>query len=401
MGKNFYIDLFAGCGGLSLGLHNAKWQGVFAVEKNADAFSTLEHNLINKTSHFDWPAWLPKCNHDINDLLKNYKTEIKNLSGKVSLVVGGPPCQGFSMAGTRESDDIRNKLSNSYIKFISYVKPEMLFFENVHGFTVGFGEETNKGMPYSDYVKKRLEKLGYKVKYEIIDMSMFGIPQKRKRFILVGCLRKDPSEFFIRLHTNKEKFFKEKGIKTPVTVGEALSDITRENGETFSPDTIGFKTGLYGETESDYQKLMRNGSRLNVGAIVDSHRFVNHKLETIKLNQEMLKTCPRGKRIGASDDLVKGLKKRGVIVLDKDRECATITSNPDDFLHFNEPRILTVRECARIQSFPDDYEFKGKYTTGGKRRKLEVPRYTQVANAVPPLFAEQVGKAFKEMLEDE
>lgn len=85
-------------------------------------------------------------------------------------------------------------------------------------------------------------------------------------------------------------------------------------------------------------------------------------------------------------------------VLDAQQVCNTITSHPDDYIHYLEPRIMTVRECARIQSFPDWFEFKGKYTTGGQARKLEVPRYSQVGNAIPPLFAEQVGQALIELI---
>ena len=88
-------------------------------------------------------------------------------------------------------------------------------------------------------------------------------------------------------------------------------------------------------------------------------------------------------------------------MLDPNSQSPTITSIPDELVHFCEPRILTVREHARIQSFPDWYEFKGKYTSGGKRRKNEVPRYTQVGNAVPPLFAEQIGRAIKEVLKED
>ena len=95
------IDLFAGCGGLSLGLYLAGWQGLFAIEKNAFAFETLKHNLIDNKKHFAWPDWLPQTNHDINEVLTNYAEQLQNLRGTVDLVAGGPPCQGFSMAGQR------------------------------------------------------------------------------------------------------------------------------------------------------------------------------------------------------------------------------------------------------------------------------------------------------------
>ena len=93
-----YIDLFAGCGGLSLGLHKAGLKGLFAIEKNNDAFSTLKYNLIERQYHFQWPDWLEIANIDINDLLNDKRAQIMSLCGQVSLVVGGPPCQGFSLA---------------------------------------------------------------------------------------------------------------------------------------------------------------------------------------------------------------------------------------------------------------------------------------------------------------
>ena len=101
------------------------------------------------------------------------------------------------------------------------------------------------------------------------------------------------------------------------------------------------------------------------------------------------------------DNIIKGLKRRGVTVLNPNAQAPTITSIPDELVHYCEPRILTVREHARIQSFPDWYEFKGKYTSGGIKRKKEVPRYTQVGNAVPPLFAEQIGIALLEVINSE
>ena len=111
-----------------------------------------------------------------------------------------------------------------------------------------------------------------------------------------------------------------------------------------------------------------------------------------------METVTPGIRITPKDNMLEGLKRRGVTLLDPDSTSPTVTSHPDDFVHYCEPRILTVREMARLQSFPDWYEFKGKYTSGGKRRKMEVPRYTQVGNAVPPLFAEQIGIALMEVL---
>ena len=116
--KYTVIDLFAGCGGLSLGLYQAGWNGIFAIEKNTFAFDTLKYNLIDNNPHFTWPDWLPQTPHDINEVLEKYEKQLKALRGTIDLVAGGPPCQGFSMAGKRAEDDIRNNLVFSYIEFI-------------------------------------------------------------------------------------------------------------------------------------------------------------------------------------------------------------------------------------------------------------------------------------------
>lgn len=399
MDQKFYIDIFAGCGGLSTGLLNAGWTGLFAIEKNADAFSTLKHNLIDDKKHFLWPAWLPVQECDINEILKKHVEDLRSLQGKVTLVAGGPPCQGFSMAGKRDKNDQRNKLVKSYINFIKLVLPEAIIFENVHGFTVNFKDKKGTKQ-YSSYVERALKRLGYKTMHQIIDMSEYGVPQNRKRFILIAMKEHSPKQVFKVLAENKEAFCKGKGITCFTTVYEAIGDLEKSYGTQPSPDTKGFKAGLYGPIQSSYQKLMRQGIKSDRG-IVDSHRFVNHRKDTIDLHKDLLAHAPIGKRITPNDGIVSNLNRRGVTVLNREAQAPTITSIPDEIIHYAEPRILTVREHARIQSFPDWFEFKGKYTSGGKRRKLEVPRYTQVGNAVPPLFAEQIGNAILEVLSND
>ena len=383
-----YIDLFAGAGGLSLGLHKAGLTGVFAVERNKDAFETLKYNLIDKKSHFEWPEWLDQKNWDILELLEKHSLELSNLKGNVDLVVGGPPCQGFSMAGKRQNDDVRNQLMHSYIEIVRLVQPKFLFFENVQGFTVDFkGEDTLKN--YSDILLDKLENLGYKVDYQIITMSEFGVPQNRKRFILFASKDELKKSFFDILIHNRDAFLKERRLKLPITVSQAIDDLKYEHGVVDSKDTKNFKNGIYGKANSSYQRLMKKN--LVKKAIPDSHRFAKHRQETVDLFERLMQASDKVIRITPKMNLVEGLKKRGVTPLKEKSVCNTITSIPDDYIHYAEPRIMTVREHARIQSFPDEYEFKGPYTTGGERRKIDVPRYTQVANAVPPLFAEQVG----------
>lgn len=406
--KCTYIDLFAGCGGLSLGLNQSGWKGLFAIEKSPYAFATLKHNLIDTLNHFDWPDWLEKTQHDIDEVLTRKNKELRKLRGKVDLVAGGPPCQGFSTAGRREESDHRNELISSYIKFIRIVQPKIIFFENVKGFTQRFEKNRSKGIKYSEFVQKALRRSGkdfkgYEVYGELIDFSEFGIPQKRTRFILVG-IRKDifekstfvPSQFFELLKSNRKSFLVNKGLGLTQNLEEAISDLLEENGTVDCPDSKGFLSSVYSKAQSPYQKLMR--SKVSSKSIPDSHRFANHGKETISLFRTLLSKAPKGKKIEGKEREKFNIKKRGIVVLDPDKPAPTLTSHPDDYVHYCEPRILSVREYARIQTFPDWFEFKAKYTTGGKLRIVEVPRYTQVGNAIPPLFGEQAGLALKQIL---
>ena len=170
-----YIDLFAGCGGLSLGLHNAGWKGLFAIEKSPDAFETLKFNLIDKKNHFSWPKWLPESELEINFVIEKYKKELARLKGKVTMIAGGPPCQGFSMAGRRNENDLRNNLINSYIDFVKIIEPKIIFFENVKGFTMEFKKNKEKGIAYSSLVTKKLDELGYYVKGQLVNFGNFGM----------------------------------------------------------------------------------------------------------------------------------------------------------------------------------------------------------------------------------
>jgi DNA (cytosine-5)-methyltransferase 1 len=397
-----YIDLFAGCGGLSLGLHNAGWKGLFAVEKSALAFKTLKHNLVEKKNHFDWPSWLPKENLDINKVLEEYKDQLIALRGSVDLVTGGPPCQGFSSAGLRKENDIRNGLIRSYLRFIMHVRPKVLFFENVKGFTLEFKKNKSKGIAYSEYVLRVLRFLGYEVEGKMIDFSKYGIPQKRTRFILVG-IRKDVAQkkkldakfFFKRITKNKKKFLVRKNLPQSPNLGNAISDLLKKNGLVDTPDRKHFSSGVYKNPRSKYQTYLRANSTLENP---DSHSFPNHQEHIEKRFKNLLKTQRANKNISKKAREKYEILKHTIIPLSAKQKAPTITTLPDDYIHYMEPRILTVREYARIQSFPDWFEFKGKYTTGGKLRTQEVPRYTQIGNAIPPLFGEQCGDVLKSLI---
>jgi len=393
-----YIDLFAGCGGLSTGLHLAGWQGLFAVEKNASAFSTLKYNLVEQREHFQWPAWLTTTNWDIKELLSQKADELSKLKGTIDLVVGGPPCQGFSMAGRRREGDERNNLVHSYLSMVELVQPRAILFENVRGFTMQFKANAQGGVAYSQLVLKKLRDLGYSDACgEIIDMSAYGVPQKRQRFIVIATRENSAHKIFAVMKNLRANYLSERGIPRKNSVKSALSDLQKCHGVTDCPDSSGFKSGKTSQPRTGLQRHLRCDFSAHAP---DSHRFVNHTAEAQSVFKKLLAKAPRNRTICGDDRIPFGLKKRSVKVLDQNQPSPTITTIPDDFIHYSEPRVMTVRECARLQTFPDWFQFKGPYTTGGSRRVLEAPRYTQVGNAVPPLFAEIVGLALKEVLSD-
>lgn len=395
------VDIFSGCGGLTLGLHKAGIQGLFAIEKSADAFATLKFNLIDRLEHFQWPKWLPQKAHDINKVLDEHQKELKALRGHVDLLAGGPPCQGFSLAGRRRNSDKRNQLVHSYIKMVDAVQPKCLLLENVKGFTIPFKVNGEEKL-YSSLVVDELRKRHYDVQFKLLDFSQYGVPQKRTRFILIGVSRAlqnqgvRADQFFDLLERKRSRFLQDKYLpEKGVSVRSAISDLRQKHGEHDSTEFNRFKFGEYGPATTPYQRLMRED--VERGALPDSHRFAHHTTNIKSRFQTAIdeKLSPTKYRERFA------LRKSSTKRLIPNSPTPTLTTLPDDYIHYCEPRILTVREYARIQSFPDDYEFKGKYTTGGKRRVLEVPRYSQIGNAIPPLFGELAGQVLMEMCDGE
>ena len=255
--------MFAGCGGLSLGPLTAGWTGLFAAEKDDLAFETLKHNLIEGTGAFryQWPEWLPKEPTTINRLIKIYGHNLKQLRGKVDLIAGGPPCQGFSMAGRRRKDDPRNTLFRQYIKVVDAIKPSFLLLENVRGIDVEFGKKANEKKnghqrgpgrprtPFSEKIKRKLEAIGYAVFPKLVKASDFGVPQRRPRYIIIAIERellKGRAQFdpFELLETVRVGFLREKQllVDIPVSVKEALSDLEMTGkGLIDCVDSRGFK----------------------------------------------------------------------------------------------------------------------------------------------------------------
>lgn len=390
------IDLFAGCGGLSTGLHLAGWQGLFAVERNPAAFSTLKANLIDARAHFAWPNWLPIGAWDIQTLLAEHAARLAKLKGRVDLVVGRPPCQGFSTAGRRIEGDGRNQLVHSYLDFVRIVKPRAILFENVRGFTMKFKASAEAGLDYSRMVTDELRKLGYPdARGQLIDMSDYGVPQRRQRFIVIATRDGVANNVFHALPGICADYLESHGIPRRNGVRSALSDLQQRHGTRPCLDSRGFSSGITSCANTALQRHLRLNPSPHTP---DSHRFVNHTEEVEEVFQRLLANAPRNRCIMGTAREPFGLKKRSVTVLDGLKPAPTITTIPDDFVHYSEPRVMTVRECARLQTFPDWFEFKGPYTTGGKLRVQQTPRYTQVGNAVPPLFATIAGLSLQKAL---
>jgi len=410
--KFLFADVFSGCGGISLGLINAGWKGCFAIEKNSTAFETLKTNLvIGKRGNFKWPSWLPIEAFSTAELLTEYKEELSSLKENISLLAGGPPCQGFSMAGRRTHSDPRNSLTEEYIKLVEELLPRMLLIENVRGFTLPFkkhGNGQSKDVPYSIKVTELLELAGYKVFSDLVDLSAYGVPQTRCRFIIVAIRKDDPAICkldgktpFGILAESREQFLSSKGlpVNRPVTVREAICDLEvtgKELIDSTDSGKKGFKQISYkiDGSNSTFIELMRKGTNAAPCCL----RLPKHKSGTIQQFTEIITTCVKGKTLNKEDRQRLGIRKHALTPLHGDLPSATITTLPDDMVHYSEPRILTVRENARIQTFPDWFKFTGNYTTGTKNRKNECPRYTQVGNAVPPLFSEAIGRVLKDLL---
>ncbi len=397
-----FIDLFSGCGGLSLGLMQAGWEGIFAIEKTEAAFSTLSTNLLSQGRYsYAWPEWLPRKNMEVGELIANHVENLRELRGTVDLIAGGPPCQGFSTAGKRDPNDPRNKLAEQYIKVVELVRPSYLILENVRGFNLSFKKDELKGQeqnfPYSLVVKKKLEEIGYGVSFKVVKSSDWGVPQHRPRFILIAKYGVSSDDFdpFADIGLFREGFLRAKGLEVdrPVSAGEAIQDL-ETFGRRLIPNEDSQQNGFY---ELSYQPPQHLNGFLSIvragleNEAPNSMRLARHSDAVRSKFSDILKNCPRGVTVSKSYKAEMEIKKQAITPLCKDLPSATVTTLPDDIIHYAEPRILTVRENARLQTFPDWFEFTGAYTTGGKQRKHTCPRYTQVGNAVPPLLAEAMG----------
>jgi DNA (cytosine-5)-methyltransferase 1 len=415
-----FADLFAGCGGLSLGLSLAGLNGVFAVERDKMAFSTLSANLLEgrdvPVPQFKWPDWLEKKAWGIDEILEQHPLKLSELKGKVHVLAGGPPCQGFSFSGKRLESDPRNQLFEKYVEMVKAIQPAAIVLENVPGMKVAHKAKAWKDLgiqvkpqSYYDKLVESLNSAGYEVLGRILDSSLYGVPQKRPRLIVIGVrrdlarhLRGGATRAFELLEAARLNQLQELGLPEKVSASDAISDLEIKHSGmrpcTDPSSRTGFQELAYKGPRTPYQTLMHQGG----DGSMDSVRLAKHKPEVSERFMKIIHDpeCIKGTLMSLAQREKYGLKKHRICLMRAENSAPTITTLPDDVLHYSEPRILTVRESARLQSFPDWFQFRGKFTTGGSRRTKECPRYTQVGNAVPPYLARAIGLAIKSVLEE-
>ena len=372
-----FVDLFAGCGGLSLGLSMAGIRGVFAVERDEMAFETFAQNLVLEGSpeayRFEWPEWLEQRAWGIDDILYRHKDMLEQLQGSVDILAGGPPCQGFSFAGRRVEDDPRNRLFEKYVEVVRAVKPAALILENVPGMRVAHKRASltdpqgiMKPSRQSFYEKliDSLDSADYEVRGVLIDASRFGVPQKRSRLIAIG-IRKDLAKFlkggidraFELIEAERLRQLSDLGLGEMVSAMDAISDLemgTRPLAVcTDAQSPRGYFEATPSKATTTFQRLMREGA----SGVPNSLRLARHRTDVRDRFARIIAECRQGVRMNDEARLGFGLKKQRIYPMSPTVPAPTITTLPDDVLHYSEPRILTVRESARLQSFPDWFQF--------------------------------------------
>lgn len=334
------LDLFSGCGGMSLGFEQAGFDIKLGIDNWSDALSTFKKNHKNSNTY---EADLSKLNPSDFDI------------GKIDVVIGGPPCQGFSIAGKRIIEDERNDLYKSFVKFVSFFKPKVFVMENVPNIlSMGNGSVKNKII--SDF-----SNLGYNVVCKVLIASDFGVPQKRKRAFFVGIMGESKFHF-----PSVEK-------KQIVNSKDAISDL---------PDTSIVDNSNYPQAcNSDYQRKMRHDS-----SGLFNHQLTNHKEKTV----EIISLVPDGGNYKNLPEHFKDTRRVNIAWtrLNSKKPSFTIDTGHRHHFHYKFNRVPTVRESARIQSFPDNFIFLGSKTS----------QYKQVGNAVPPLLAEKLADSLMKYL---
>lgn len=403
------VDLFAGCGGLSLGLEQAGFRPLLFSEINISAAETY---LLNRKDQNIIPVGdiYNLTDHDLK-LLQLYWRQ-RGVE-QVDLVAGGPPCQGYSGIGHRRTFKLEkheipsNRLYVEMVRVIRALRPRLFLFENVKGLlSAKWTAEGTKGEIFRDVLKEFRELKEYHVRWSLVHAKNYGVPQNRPRVLMVGIrydqlhsesqsVLFDAPDLVYDEPTAVEHEFLPKGGRAAPTLPQLLGDLEDPN----YPNIL--QTLKYPrDPMNDIQRALRSrGDKpLPKDFPLTEHEYSNHaayireKFSHMIANNGEIPEEYRTKKF-AQRVLPAEWGDEGPNI--------TATSLPDDYVHYSQPRSPSVREWARIQTFPDWYQFAGPRTTGGRRRagdpsagiwERDVPRYTQIGNAVPVMLARAVGE---------
>ena len=443
--KPTLVDLFAGCGGLSLGMENAGFEPVFVNELNEHAMATYlanRHHIVGGKPFAEQTQL--HCNDaqelqgerleqmvmDLEAVGLNFpriENPDKGGGGSLDVLAGGPPCQGFSGLGHRRSYDVdkkdlpSNQLYVRMAEVIERLRPKIFLFENVKGLLNSRWERGGNELIWPSVLSKFRSISGYEVRWSLVRACDYGVPQNRPRVLLVG-IRRDilESNSILQLSASAEDAVKCGFL--PRGERSAFPDLVDLLGDLVDPaiseilTTGKFQSGKLATVHypsapsTAHQREMRaNAPRHEQCSTSDltDQEYSKHSLRIVEKFKYMLKN---NGEIPKSAQTKKFSQRVLPARWGNRTPWITATSMPDDYVHFSQPRTLTVREWARLQLFPDWYQFEGKRTTGGIRRAgnpregnfdREVPKYTQIGNAVAVGLAERVGFHFRRILTGE
>lgn len=380
------LDIFAGCGGLSLGLSQAGWNIVAANEIDQWASDTYRLNH-------------PNVEHLLCDV-RNLSTEYLkyNFAGLIDLVVGGPPCQGFSVSGKRQYGHIKeqNQLVSEYIRVIRAVRPKMALLENVGGFRTG---HMQPGNPVMKYLEAEFSELGYELTAKVLQAADFGVASLRSRvFVVASRIGLSDDVFPKQTHARSAT----KLLKRHVSVWDAIGDLPEVKAAEGQEGPVSYAS----KPLCDYQRRLRQGSNG-----VYNHVAMKHTPPLV----ERFKALPQGGSgygLGRSDAV--DIKKQVTIYksnnqrLVADLPSLCITANfQSTYVHPYQPRNLTAREGARLMGYLDSFVFLGKRTQMsssflkkyGREHEDFLSQYNQIGNSVPPPMAKEIGRTLLEFLE--
>lgn len=361
------IDLFAGCGGLSTGFEMAGYSIPLAIEKDAWASETYKKNHPN-TKVITEDITQVK---ELNNLLDN-----KNIT--IDGIIGGPPCQGFSLSGNRDKNDPRNSLFMEFVRFVKYFNPKFFVMENVKGI---LSMKTKNNDNVKDIIKEQFINANYKVEIFILNAAEFGVPQSRERVFFIG---------YKNSYNFTRKDIEPKGFlfgDNQITIEQAIMDLPQIKARE-GKEEMEYESG----PQNSYQKWIRNGSTKVYNHIAMKHtdRLVE-RFSHIGFGQSVADVSEehQQRKRGDAGKISGKVYSQNNMRPYPNKPSPTIPASfQSNFVHPFINRNYTAREGARLQSFPDTYIFQGKRTTMSWEKNLS--QYQQIGNAVPPLLAKGI-----------